>query len=105
MTNTELNLENSLLQLELAVKEAELYVATNYPDMFDILHCSTPDDVVDAVIKEYGTSSVLSEMGLADIVDYFEPDEILEYLGEDEIKDYVSHNYYAEDWVQPEWNY
>ena len=121
MTNTDLKLENALLQLELTVKEIELFAATRYPDIFDILQCSSynQDEVIDAVIDEYGTSSVLADMGLADIMNYFEIEEIVDYcnkddilncFSEDDIKEYVADSYYPEDWVEVDrvefnWNY
>lgn len=111
MTNTDLKLENALLQLELTVKEFELLAATRYPDvLFGMLqNNSNPDEVIDAVIAEYGTSSLLAEMNLNDIIDYYEIEEIVDYcnkeeilecFSEDDIREYITDNYYPEDWVE-----
>lgn len=111
MTNTELKLENTLLQLELAVKELELHAVNEFPDIFDVLQCSgySPNTVINAVIGEYGSEKVAAELNLGEIIrvfepeevlDYYNPEEVLESIGEDYIKEYVTDNYYPEDWVE-----
>lgn len=84
-------MNEKLMELELAVKDLQIYVLENKP--------CVPEDI----------GSALEPFNNYEVLDYvannYDADAILGYMDEYDIKSYAADNYDLSDWVTLEWNY
>jgi len=84
-------MNEKLLELELAVKDLQIYVLEN--------KSCVPEDIGSA-LEPFYSSEVLDY-----VAENYDADSILSYMCEYDIKDYAANNYDINDWVTLEWNY